>query len=263
MKMVFRFVFLTLLCAWASASAWANLADAIDKVKPSVVIVGLYKATNSPRFALRGTGFVVQETTMASSNWVVTNAHVLPSSLQVDPDASLVVQVRTGRDELQMRQATVLEVDNVHDLALLRIEGQPVAALRLGASERVREGHSLAFMGFPIGGVLGFSAVTHRAMVSSITPAKLPTPTAQQLNPLAIRSLRAGGVFDIFQLDGTAYPGNSGGPMFDPDSGEVLGVINMVLLKGTRESALSHPSGISYAIPSRFVRELLERRQVK
>jgi serine protease Do len=71
-----------------------------------------------------------------------------------------------------------------------------------------------------------------------------------------IRSLRAGS-FDIFQLDGTAYPGNSGGPLFDPGSGVVLGVVNMVFIKGTRESALTHPSGITYAIPAKYVTNLL------
>lgn len=65
------------------------------------------------------------------------------------------------------------------------------------------------------------------------------------------------GTFAIFQLDATAYPGNSGGPLFDPNTGEVLGVVNMVLIKGTRESALSQPSGISYAIPIRHVKDLL------
>ena len=99
-------------------------------------------------------------------------------------------------------------------------------------------------------------------MVSSITPAALPAPTARLLNENAIRGLR-GGTFDIFQLDGTAYPGNSGGPLFDPDTGDVLGVINMVLIKSTRESALSEPTGISYAIPSKFVAQLLQRASVK
>ena len=33
-------------------------------------------------------------------------------------------------------------------------------------------------------------------------------------------------------------------------------VVNMVTLKGTRESALTHPSGISYAIPVEFVLQL-------
>jgi len=32
-----------------------------------------------------------------------------------------------------------------------------------------------------------------------------------------------------------------------------------VFIKGTRESALSNPSGISYAIPSKFILELLQR----
>lgn len=109
---------------------------------------------------------------------------------------------------------------------------------------------------------MGFSAVTHRGLISSITAAALPTPTAQQLNAKAIRSLRAG-PFDIFQLDATAYPGNSGGPLFDTEKGEVLGVINMVFIKGTKESALTHPSGISYAIPSRHIVELLQREGIK
>ena len=41
--------------------------------------------------------------------------------------------------------------------------------------------------------------------------------------------------------------------------GEVLGVLNMVLVKSRRESVLSNPSGIAYAIPARHVRELMER----
>ena len=127
-------------------------------------------------------------------------------------------------------------------------------------SDTVREGQSIAFMGFPIGGALGFSPVTHRGMVSSITAIALPTANSQQLNARTIASLRSGS-FDIFQLDATAYPGNSGGPMFDTDSGEVLGVINMVFVKGTKESALTNPSGISYAIPSKFILQLLQKRK--
>jgi hypothetical protein len=34
----------------------------------------------------------------------------------------------------------------------------------------------------------------------------------------------------------------------------------MVMVKGTRESALSNPTGLTYSVPVRFVRELLERR---
>ena len=252
----FKVLLLSLAVA-AAGGVDAEIRDVIARIKPSVVIVGSFKNTDSPRFRLRGTGFIV-----GNGNTVVTNAHVLPSDSENMTDTSLVVQVRISDRELQMRQAEVLEVDKVHDLALLRFQGGAAPALSIRDSDSVREGQPVAFMGFPIGGALGFSPVTHRAMISSIVPSAMPTPNARLLNESTIRGARAG-AFDIFQLDGTAYPGNSGGPLFDPDQGDVLGVVNMVFLKGTRESALSQPSGISYAIPSKFISQLLERANIK
>lgn len=234
----------------------ADISSTIAKVKPSVVIVGTYKNTNSPRFTLRGAGFVV-----GNGNLVITNAHVLQQPAKEDVEAALVIQIRVGQNEWQMRPVTVFEMDKLHDLVLLRFEGPAVPALSVRDSSLVQEGQAIAFMGFPIGGALGFSPVTHRGMVSSIAKVALPTASARQLNEQTIRSLRAASSFDVFQLDGTAYPGNSGGPLFDPETGEVLGVVNMVFIKGTRESALTHPSGISYAIPSGFVQQLLQRRK--
>ena len=257
-------IFSALLTFFFAAPVRGDVSVVIAKVKPSVVIVGTFKPTNSPRFALRGTGFVVGQEQASMGNLVITNAHVLAQPAELDPEAALVVQIRVRQGEWQMRLATVVEVDKPHDLALLRFEGPAVSALTVGDSDQVREGQAVAFMGFPIGGALGFSPVTHRGMVSSIAVAALPAPSASQLNDKSIRTLRAAGDnFNIFQLDGTAYPGNSGGPLFDPDTGHVLGVVNMVAIKGIRESALTHPSGISYAIPSGFVQQLLERSRVR
>jgi len=73
-----------------------------------------------------------------------------------------------------------------------------------------------------------------------------------------VQQIRSGS-FDIYQLDATAYPGNSGGPLFDANRGEVLGIINMVFVKENKESVLSKPSGISFAIPVRFLRDLLQK----
>lgn len=232
---------------------WAGLTESLLSIKPSIVIIGTYKGTDNPRFRLRGTGFVV-----GNGRQVITNAHVLPEVTGLSESPSLVVQVLGADGQWAMRSAQTVERSDGHDLVLLQMDGAAVPALVLGDSARVREGADLAFTGFPIGGLLGYSPVTHRATVSSITPAALPSPSARQLQERAVRGLR-NGTFDIFQLDATAYPGNSGGPLFDPSTGEVLGVMNMVLIKGTRESALSQPSGIAYAIPAVHVKELLAR----
>jgi S1-C subfamily serine protease len=109
--------------------------------------------------------------------------------------------------------------------------------------------------------VLGFHPATHSAMVAAITPVALPGMTARQLNARAISRIRDS-AYRIFQLDGTAYPGNSGSPLYDPLDGTVYGIINSVFIQGTRESAIGRPSGITYAIPSRHVREMLQRQKV-
>jgi serine protease Do len=216
-----------------SATVRADLVELIAKSKPSVVIVGSFSPTDSPRFGLRGTGFVVGDGTS-----VVTNAHVLPDAT---PSAGavrqLVVQVPKPPGGLEMRAATVVGMDRSHDLALLKIDGPALPALSTARSGYVPEGSPVAFIGFPIGGVLGYSPVTHRGIVSSVTAIAPPMPTAQQLNEVAIKRLRDGS-FDIYQLDATAYPGNSGGPLLH----------------------LSQPTGITYAIPVKFVNDLLERR---
>lgn len=246
-----RSCWLAAVLASLLGSAAAEPPEVIARVKRSVAMVGTFKSLDSPRFRLRGAGFVVGD-----GNQVVTNAHVVFNGAEANPDSSLVVQIWSAERGFQLRQATVLKVDKLHDLVLMRFEGAAAPALVIRDSTGVREGQSVAFTGFPIGGALGYSPVTHRGMVSSITASVVPTPTARMLNESTIRGARAGS-FDIFQLDATAYPGNSGGPLFDPDNGEVLGVVNMVFIKGTRESALSQPSGITYAIPSQFIVELL------
>jgi serine protease Do len=152
----FPWLFLLLL----AGPARADLPDSIARLKPSVVLVGTFKATNSPRFQLRGTGFVVGRGVQ-----VITNAHVLPDDLGQGDAAALVVQVRGSDGGWQMRPANLVERSAEHDLALLRFDGATVPAMAIGDSASVREGDTLAFMGFPIGGVLGFSVVTHRAMV--------------------------------------------------------------------------------------------------
>lgn len=234
----------------AASSVFAELPETIDRVKPSIVAIGTYKKTQSPPFVFRGTGFVIGD-----GNLVATNAHVLPDT-PVGDAPELAILIRSNGGTGTIRRAQVIRKVAEQDLAMVRFEGTALPALRLADSASAREGQEIAFTGFPIGGVLGFSPVTHRGIISSITPIAIPGGNSRQLNDNLIRRLREG-TFNVFQLDATAYPGNSGSPVYHPETGEVLGIINMVFVKGGKESALSQPSGISYAIPANFLRQLV------
>jgi S1-C subfamily serine protease len=240
-------------CALPAAAQGATLVSTVATVKRSVVAVGSHLATRSPAIAFTGTGFVVGD-----GLTVITNSHVVPAALDSEHKETLGIVVGTG-DAVTFRPATLVARDREHDLARLRIEGAPLPALQLGDSGAAAEGQQLAFTGYPLGMMLGLHPATHRALLAAIAPAVMAPPTAQRLDPASVAQLRRS-PFAIFQLDGTAYPGNSGSPVYDPETGAVLGVINMGLVKGLRENAVTHPSGISYAVPVQYVRELLQQK---
>jgi S1-C subfamily serine protease len=61
----------------------------------------------------------------------------------------------------------------------------------------------------------------------------------------------------VYQLDATAYPGNSGSALYDQATGAVLGIINKVFVQASKEAVFSTPSGITYAIPVKYLKVLL------
>ncbi|NHZ91376.1 serine protease [Massilia sp. CCM 8733] len=233
-------------------AAAAPFGQVIAAVKPSVVGIGTYQPTRSPAIVFVATGFVTGDGLS-----VITNAHGIPDTLDSERNETLGIVVARG-DKVDFRPARLAGLDRLHDLAHLRLAGAPMPALRLGDGGAVEEGQALAFTGFPLGMVLGLHPVTHRAMLSAITPLVMPSASARKLDARAIAQL-ARAPSPIYQLDGTAYPGNSGSPVYDPDTGQVLAVLNMVFVKGLKENAITNPSGISYAIPVVHVRALLQQ----
>ncbi|WP_038050265.1 S1C family serine protease [Thioalkalivibrio sp. AKL12] len=240
---------LTLLAAQQPAAA-DGLPDTIERIKPSVVSIATHQPSRSPRAQYIATGFAVGDGTL-----VVTNHHVIPASLDHENREQLVVVSGEGRNT-SLHSAEVVAHSANDDLALLRIAGDPLPPLQLGSSDAVREGEQLAFTGYPIGMVLGTYPATHRASVAARTPMAITARRSSELSEARIRQLRDGAPM-VFQLDATAYPGNSGSPLYRIDSGQVVGVINQVFVQGGREAAVGHPSGISYAVPADRIRPLL------
>jgi S1-C subfamily serine protease len=232
------------------ATASDRQAELVARSRAAVVPLGVWNPTESPRFAFRGSAFAIGD-----GRRIATCAHVLPPSTQVESRIAVFAETSPGQREARL--ARVLSVERSHDVAVLELEGPPLArALPLAEPDSIREGHAIVLMGYPIGGAFGFATVTHSGIVAAITTLAVPAANAQTLDPRAVSRMRDGNP-EVLQLDAVAYPGNSGGPVIDVRNGRVVGLLSMAAVKNSRESALTSPTGISYAIPVRYLHDLL------
>jgi serine protease Do len=247
---MWKLVVMFLLAQWpAYAADISHLPATIASVKPSIVAVGSFMAKRNPRAQFWGTGFAV-----ADGSLVVTNAHVVATELDVAHKEELAVFYRADHKDQALLAKTVA-VDTTHDVAILKLAGGKLPSLRLGKVDTVKEGQQYAFTGYPIGMVLGLYPVTHQGIIAAISPNITPLVATGHINPKLLKNLQT--PYDVFQLDATAYPGNSGSPLYDITTGEVVAIVNKVFVQESKENALSKPSGISYAIPVNHIEKLL------
>lgn len=205
------------------------IVRAARSVTPSVVSVRVARRTAPSRrgfFDLfferdrvrqgRGTGFVIDR-----RGHLLTNEHVVQGADRIE------VAAPTGR----VYRAEVVGVDELTDVALLKIPGGRVPAANLGTSSDLMVGEPVLAVGNPFG--------FHLANVE-------PTVTAGVVSGVGrdIRSRQRRGMLyaDMVQTDAAINPGNSGGPLVNVH-GEVVGVNSSIL------SESGGSVGVGFAIP--------------
>jgi putative serine protease PepD len=172
-----------------------------------------------------GSGVVVGD-----RRWIITNSHVVREARR----RGSAVTVHFGDGSI--RRGRVLADDRAHDLALVEVIGEvPVAAMPLGDSDRVRVGQAVLAFGSPYG--------LEGTLTQGIVSARRDLPGSGGAT-----------IEGLIQTDAPINPGNSGGPLVNA-RGEVIG-INTAIISRTGGS-----HGIGFAVPSSYVRELLERVQ--
>lgn len=166
-----------------------------------------------------GSGFII-----SSDGYIVTNNHV------VDGADSVLVRLSDRREF----DAEVVGTDPRSDLALLRVEGDGLPALKLASKDDLEVGEWVLAIGSPFG--LDYSVT---AGIVSAKGRSLPTENNENYVP-------------FIQTDVAINPGNSGGPLFNLD-GEVVGVNSQIF---TRSGG---SIGLSFAIPVSVVRNVVDQ----
>ncbi|MDP3937128.1 MAG: trypsin-like peptidase domain-containing protein [Deltaproteobacteria bacterium] len=149
---------------------------------------------------------------------VVTNLHVIEGAHKI------MVSV----PEHGSRRARILSQDRLSDLAILRTGGRDLPFLYVAAAP-LRAGDDVIAIGAP----MGLMHTVTKGIISST------------------RRMRNG--VDFLQTDVSINPGNSGGPLLNLQ-GEVVG-INTFIVRESEEVALT---GLNFAVPSRYIRALIE-----
>lgn len=251
-----------------------DLPAAVDKIRPAIVQI-LVSSQNEGREPM-GTGFFV-----SPEGVVLTAAHVVTRDAarymnQLDPpDGSLVVGIRFRpaeniRAAFQLVECRPLVIDDVHDLALLKlvknpfagdvpaplvVQGEPLGGLH-GIPEfelrRPLEGAAIAVSGYPLSSA---TLITNAGVISSSwNLAENDEGTVFE---------EPGVPVEQYLADISVNPGNSGGPAYRASDGRVVGVCAAIRLAPLSNvspyvSHLRQNAGLCEIIPIRYGLGLLK-----
>jgi serine protease Do len=178
---------------------------------------------------------------LSADGYIITNNHVVRdarrvrvqlASLPDDPAERTTGSHPKFHAHGKLLEATVVGVDRVADLAVLKVDGGgPLPVLKLSDSDQLRQGQVVLAFGNP----LGLENSVSIGIVSSVG-----------------RQVKPDDPMVYIQTDAPINPGNSGGPLLDAD-GNVIGINTFILTQS------GGSEGIGFAIPANVVKDVYEQ----
>ena len=163
-----------------------------------------------------GSGFII-----SADGYILTNAHVAQDAEKI------IVRLSDQRE----RPAKVIGVDEMTDVAVLKIEGEKLPAVKIGDSDALEVGEWVLAIGSPF----GLEHTATQGIVSAVG-----------------RNLPSGTYVPFIQSDVAVNPGSSGGPLFNL-RGEVIGINSQIY------SSTGGYMGLSFAVPIKLAMQVMEQ----
>jgi len=203
-----------------------GIADAVEKVYDSVIIVSTYKGDTQYS---SGSGFLYK--TEDKKTYIITNHHV------VEGGNNYKVTYTNG----DIEEATLLGGDQYADIAVLEVKTKEnFKAVDIGGTEALRIGDTTFTVGAPLDNV--YSWTVTRGIISG----------KERLVEISLdSSYNTDYIMNVLQTDAAVNSGNSGGPLCD-SNGEVIGVISAKI-------SASGVEGMGFAIPIEVAIEKAEQ----
>jgi len=194
-----------------------GIADAVDKVYDSVVIVKTYKGS---KLYATGTGFIYKKDN--GVYYLITNYHVIQDGTRVE-----VVFTNNKTAEVSVKGG-----DKYSDIAVLSYATDEILSIsKIGSSVDTRVGDTVFAIGSPLDSNVYSWSVTRGVLSGKDREVEVSTNNNSAND----------WIMQVLQTDAAINSGNSGGPLCN-SNGEVIGVNNMKLITQGVE-------GMGFAIP--------------
>ena len=222
------------------------ISKAIEKASPGVV--GIYRTQeivlrtwrgfrDLKPISSNGSGFIISQ-----DGYILTNAHNIKDNLRptvITTDINITVVIPGGKSF----NASIVGVDSITDIALLKIEGDKFEACNLGDSNNVKVGEWAIALGNP-------KNLISNAQYQPIASAGIISAINADFN---IDS-KSGTLLDnMIQTDASLNPGNSGGPLLD-SNGDVIGINTFMR---------ADSQNLGFAIPINFAKKIANELKLK
>jgi len=189
-----------------------TVAQVYNKNVNSVVTVYCTVSSGFMQGTSQGSGFV-----LTADGYVATNYHV------VEDATSITIKLIDGNEY----EATYIGGDQLHDIALIKVDGADLQPVSVGKSEGLTVGDQVVAIGYPLSTEVPVLTVGYISAKDQIV----------DNGDTTIR---------MMQTDAAINSGNSGGPLFNM-KGEVVGITS-AKYSGTSSSGASI-EGVGFAIP--------------
>ena len=223
----------------------AHRRKVLRSVRKATVGVGLVKAEKErQKLMVGGTGFIVN----SQQGMILTARHVVDGLIEKEKNDEkwcgsylgvLLYQPPAGSaaaPAFTFIVAHEVVKNNKHDVAVITVRGHDLRrrGLTLNYDMAPEEGDMAGTCGWPHGldkGIGGLSTFL-LGPISSVLPSPQAGPTER----------------DAYNLQMPATQGNSGGPVFELDTGQVFGLVTAKI------TVSKYSTGLTQALPIRFVR---------
>jgi serine protease Do len=154
--------------------------------------------------------------------------------------------------------ARLIRVSTDADAALIKIDAtQSLSSVPLATDDNVKVGENVVVLGYPDFTAKNVAIVSTRENSEGRRRVEVipqPTVITGNISNISVASQQVGNITvvgamgNVYQLTVPSGPGNSGGPVFDPD-GQVIGLYTY---------ANSRREAVTYAVPIKYARDLMQ-----